>query len=73
MTDEKQPRHEHTLEWIVAGLVAFFIFAAVVFYSFSVDVRSVSASPTIAGGQQPLGSAAQSSDALFYHLVGAGE
>ena len=45
MTDEKQQRHEHTLEWIAAGLVAFFIFAGVVFYSFSVDVKSVSASP----------------------------
>jgi hypothetical protein len=45
VTDEKQQRHEHTLEWIAAGLVAFFIFAGVVFYSFSVDVKSVSASP----------------------------
>lgn len=44
MTDEKQQRHEHTLEWIAAGLVAFFIFVGIVFYSFSVDVKSVSAS-----------------------------
>ena len=42
MTDGKQQDHEHTLEWIAAGLVAFFIFAGVAFYSFSVDVRSVS-------------------------------
>ena len=46
MTDGKQQDHEHTLEWIAAGLVAFFIFAGVAFYSFSVDVRSVSAPPT---------------------------
>jgi hypothetical protein len=30
---------------IAAGLVAFFIFAGVAFYSFSVDVRSVSEPP----------------------------
>ncbi len=45
MTDGKQQDHEHTLEWIAAGLVAFFIFAGVAFYSFSVDVRSVSEPP----------------------------
>ena len=44
MTDGKQQHCEHTLEWIAAGLVAFFIFAGVVFYSFSVDVRSVGVS-----------------------------
>ena len=43
MIDEKQQRREHTLEWIAAGLVAFFIFAGVAFYSFSVDVRNVGA------------------------------
>jgi hypothetical protein len=37
------PRHEHTLEWIAAGLVALFILAGIAFYSFSVDVRTVSA------------------------------
>ena len=45
MTDGKQQDHEHSLEWIAAGLVAFFIFAGVAFYSFSVDVRSVGAPP----------------------------
>jgi hypothetical protein len=43
--DEKQQRREHTLEWIAAGLVAFFIFAGVAFYSFSVDVRNVGVLP----------------------------
>ena len=45
MTDGEQQHREHTLEWMTAGLVALFIFAGVAFYSFSVDVRSVSASP----------------------------
>ena len=45
MIDEKQQRREHTLEWIAAGLVAFFIFAGVAFYSFGVDVRNVGALP----------------------------
>ena len=51
MTDGKQQDHEHILEWIAAGLVAFFIFAGVAFYSFSVDVRSVSAPPQGADGK----------------------
>ena len=33
MTKEKS----HALEWITAGLVAFFVFAGVAFYTFSVD------------------------------------
>ena len=51
MTDGKQQDHEHTLEWIAAGLVAFFIFAGVAFYSFSVDVRSVSGPPQGTAGK----------------------
>ena len=43
MTDGNQVLREHALEWIAAALVAFFIFAGIAFYSFSVDVRSVSA------------------------------
>ena len=43
--DEKKQRHEHILEWVAAGLVAFFIVAGVAFYSFSVDVRSVGVLP----------------------------
>jgi hypothetical protein len=39
------PRHEHTLEWIAAGLVALFILAGIAFYRFSVDVRSLITSP----------------------------
>ena len=45
MTDGKQQHCEHTLEWIATGLVALFILAAIAFYSFSVDVRSVNAQP----------------------------
>ena len=45
MTDGERQYHEHALEWIAAGLVAFFIFAGVAFYSFSVDVRNVGALP----------------------------
>ena len=44
MTHGTRQRREHALEWIAAGLVAFFIFAGIAFYSFSADVRSVSAS-----------------------------
>ena len=43
MTDGNQVLREHFLEWVAVGLVAFFIFAGVAFYSFSVDVRSVNA------------------------------
>ena len=42
---ENQVIREHALEWIVAGLVALFVFAGVAFYSVSVDVWSISASP----------------------------
>ena len=45
MTDGKPQRREHALEWIAAALVAFFIFAGIAFYSFSVDVRNVGALP----------------------------
>ena len=41
MSNENQVMREHALEWIVAGLVALFVFAGVAFYSFSVDVRSI--------------------------------
>jgi len=44
MTNGTRQRREHALEWIAAGLVAFFVCAGIAFYSFSVDVRSVSAS-----------------------------
>jgi hypothetical protein len=44
MTNGNPQRREHALEWIAAGLVAFFVFAGIAFYTFSVDVRSVSAS-----------------------------
>ena len=43
MTDGNQVLREHALEWIAAGLVALLIFSGILFYSFSVDVRSVSA------------------------------
>jgi hypothetical protein len=43
--DQKQQCRQHALEWIAAGLVAFFMFAGVAFYSFSVDVRNVGAVP----------------------------
>ena len=43
--DEKQQPREHALEWIAAGLIAFFIFAGIAFYSFSVDVKSVGEPP----------------------------
>jgi hypothetical protein len=54
VTDGKH-KQEHTLEWIAAGLVALFVFAGVAFYSFSVDVRSVSTSPPSNGwkGRDP--------------------
>jgi hypothetical protein len=42
MSDKNQIMREHALEWIVAGLVALFVFAGVAFYSFSVEVRSIS-------------------------------
>ena len=45
MTDGERQHQEHALEWIAAGLVALFVLAGVAFYSFSVDVRGVSASP----------------------------
>ena len=44
-TDGNQVLREHALEWIAAGLIAFFIFAGIAFYSFSVDVRNVGALP----------------------------
>ncbi len=56
MTHGTRQRREHALEWIAAGLVAFFIFAGIAFYSFSVDVRSVSA-PT------------QSTDGKAHHRI----
>ena len=43
MTHGTRQRREHALEWIAAGLVALLIFSGILFYSFSVDVRSVSA------------------------------
>jgi hypothetical protein len=54
VTDGKH-KEEHTLEWIAAGLVALFVFAGVAFYSFSVDVRSVSTPPPSNGwkGRDP--------------------
>jgi hypothetical protein len=51
MPDRKALCREHALEWIAAGLVALFIFAGVVFYSFSVDVRSMSAPQQGADGK----------------------
>jgi hypothetical protein len=51
MTHGTRQRREHALEWIAAGLVAFFIFAGIAFYSFSVDVRSVSASTQSTDGK----------------------
>ena len=44
-TDGNQVLREHPLEWIAAGLIAFFIFAGIAFYKFSVDVRNVGALP----------------------------
>jgi hypothetical protein len=43
MTDGNQVLREHALEWIAAGLVALFIFSGILFYSLSVDVRSINA------------------------------
>jgi hypothetical protein len=51
MTDENQVLREHALEWIAAGLVALFIFSGIVFYSFSVDVRSISATQQSVDGK----------------------
>jgi hypothetical protein len=51
MTDENQVLREHALEWIAAGLVAIFIFSGIVFYSFSVDVRSISATQQSVDGK----------------------
>jgi hypothetical protein len=51
MTHGTRQRREHALEWIAAGLVAFFIFAGIAFYSFSVDVRTVSASTQSTDGK----------------------
>jgi hypothetical protein len=47
-TVEKQVLRDHALEWIAAGLVAFCVFSAVAFYSFSVDMKTISALSPIA-------------------------
>ena len=49
MTDANQVLREHALEWIAAGLVALFVFSGILFYSFSVDVRSINATQQSAG------------------------
>jgi hypothetical protein len=51
MTDGHEVLREHALEWIAAGLVALFIFAGVVFYGFSVEVKSLSAPPQSTDGK----------------------
>jgi hypothetical protein len=51
MTDGNQVLREHALEWIAAGLVALFIFSGIVFYSFSVDVRSIGATQQSVDGK----------------------
>ena len=43
MTVEQKVLRDHALEWIVAGLVAFFIFSGIALYSFSVDMKTISA------------------------------
>ena len=50
MTDANQVLREHALEWIAAGLVALFVFSGILFYSFSVDVRSINATQQSADG-----------------------